>query len=333
MTAWLANERPLQRENMHSHKYKKQSSPAAREPKLLALALTGFVLATGCTDAQDQPVDDRDGDGVSLAQGDCDDLNHAVYPGAQERGADGIDSDCDGEDAPVMKLVWGKEADENLVDAVELMDVDADGTVSIDEFNEQCAKSAQLLGKARPGILQFHAACAGNNSCRGMVYQSWDEVYEHSCRGVNHCAGWSCVETAKDEHRGQKEAYEAGQCANCHTPHEENPDVQFAVPVPPTEDPDVYIEAFWESRSDEYLRSLIAFGAHYIAPNGYAVANMPPAYALLSRAEIDTVIAYLRTTQVEGEQFELPGAETWVAPTDAGDAGQSDAGSPLSDAN
>ena len=39
---------------------------------------------------------DHDGDGYSMAQGDCDDTNPAVHPGAIEICGDGLDNDCDG---------------------------------------------------------------------------------------------------------------------------------------------------------------------------------------------------------------------------------------------
>ena len=40
---------------------------------------------------------DADNDGYSENQGDCDDTNDTVYPGATEDESDGIDNDCDGE--------------------------------------------------------------------------------------------------------------------------------------------------------------------------------------------------------------------------------------------
>jgi hypothetical protein len=51
-------------------------------------------------DAQGNPsadTVDHDGDGYSMAQGDCDDTNATVHPGAVEICGDGLDNDCDGE--------------------------------------------------------------------------------------------------------------------------------------------------------------------------------------------------------------------------------------------
>lgn len=42
--------------------------------------------------------DDLDGDGFTVAQGDCDDTKASVYPGALEVLLNGIDEDCDGSD-------------------------------------------------------------------------------------------------------------------------------------------------------------------------------------------------------------------------------------------
>ena len=42
---------------------------------------------------------DMDGDGYSLMEGDCDDSDASVYPGAFDIPQDGVDNDCDGVDA------------------------------------------------------------------------------------------------------------------------------------------------------------------------------------------------------------------------------------------
>jgi hypothetical protein len=41
---------------------------------------------------------DTDGDGFTENQGDCDDNDNSIYPGAPEICGDGIDQDCDGSD-------------------------------------------------------------------------------------------------------------------------------------------------------------------------------------------------------------------------------------------
>jgi hypothetical protein len=62
------------------------------------------LLLAACTDGK--PVDDTgsstedlDGDGYSVGQGDCDDADAAVFPGAVEAWYDAVDQDCDGNDS------------------------------------------------------------------------------------------------------------------------------------------------------------------------------------------------------------------------------------------
>ena len=96
------------------------SCAAGRRPArgaLAATALLGLTLGAnlGCGEAEygvvvTGPEDDTaaecglsgacdlDCDGVSEADGDCDDDNADVYPGAEETPGDGVDSNCDGED-------------------------------------------------------------------------------------------------------------------------------------------------------------------------------------------------------------------------------------------
>ncbi|MBU0483642.1 MAG: DUF1566 domain-containing protein [Proteobacteria bacterium] len=53
------------------------------------------VVVTAATNPNDA---DNDGDGVTENQGDCDDANVAIHPGATEICGDGIDQDCSGAD-------------------------------------------------------------------------------------------------------------------------------------------------------------------------------------------------------------------------------------------
>lgn len=62
-----------------------------------------------------------------------------------------------------------------------------DPSVTLDSFSADCA--------ARKGTLEIHPHCGGANSCKGMSYDSDTKVLtEHTCKGLNTCTGFSCVE-------------------------------------------------------------------------------------------------------------------------------------------
>jgi len=76
---------------------------------LFLMLLVGCSKGTGpadggdCTEGVDCPElctdgADNDGDGVTIAEGDCNDADSSIYPGAPELCSnDGTDNDCDGE--------------------------------------------------------------------------------------------------------------------------------------------------------------------------------------------------------------------------------------------
>ena len=79
------------------------------------LLAVSFLLPLGTSYAQDSAADascDLDGDGVlALAcdpEGDCNDEDASVYPGAVEVPEDGVDQDCDGLDLVyvITPMLW-----------------------------------------------------------------------------------------------------------------------------------------------------------------------------------------------------------------------------------
>ena len=82
-------------------------APLGTEIRPASLLLLGLTALGGCqgksvslygTEITDTGFFDDDGDGYSEDEGDCDDNNNAIHPGAEETPGDGVDSNCDGED-------------------------------------------------------------------------------------------------------------------------------------------------------------------------------------------------------------------------------------------
>ena len=89
------------------------------------------------------PSPDEDGDGFTVADGDCNDGDDGVYPGASEVPYDGVDQDCDGAD---------------------LEDVDSDGFISTDAGGDDCNDGDPTI---HPGAMEV---CDGvDNDCDGGV--------------------------------------------------------------------------------------------------------------------------------------------------------------------
>ncbi|MEQ1504824.1 MAG: c-type cytochrome [Myxococcota bacterium] len=288
--------------------------------RLYDAALASFLVFAGCSGSSPAPQEcpdshqtstptvpdpepttpdpataDVDRDGVTVAAGDCDDFNNTIHPAAPETGWDGVDSDCDDQDGPTILTEYA-------------------GPRTFEEFVRLCDQSAMLDGSARPGVVEMHASCSGVNACRGMSYGDWGEdaiLTDHGCRAMNWCVGWSCVETGPGLNTPVEEMY-ATNCAYCHNwvEGDENPAPAFKVMVPPGQDPAAVLAAF-PTLPDERLRSAIAFGKAGITSSGHAYANMPTFVKRMSRAEIDTMVAYVRSlpaTTTEG--FGYPDGST-----------------------
>ncbi len=103
-------------------------------------AIGSYVAAPG------SPVNgygDRDRDGYSPAEGDCDDFNASFYPGAADTFGDGFDSNCDHMDG---------------------VDADADGAASLASGGADCD---DMDSAVRPGALE--SCNKVDDNCDGMV--------------------------------------------------------------------------------------------------------------------------------------------------------------------
>ncbi len=162
---------------------------------------------TDC-DGSTTPCDaaDNDGDGFTVADGDCDDSDPLAYPSAPERCGDGIDQDCFGGDALCADVVdndgdgWSAPADCNdndpsispqgseLEDGKECDGVDNDCDGDIDDGNPsgggQCGTD---VGVCEFGIQVCSQTGGAGLVCVGAVEPALTEV----CDGKdNDCNGF-----------------------------------------------------------------------------------------------------------------------------------------------
>jgi len=71
-------------------------------------------------------------------------------------------------------------------DAPSITSSNVDPSVTLDSFTSE--------SEQRGGAVEVEPHCGGENSCRGISWDTGTEtVTEHTCRGMNTCAGYSCV--------------------------------------------------------------------------------------------------------------------------------------------
>jgi N-acetylneuraminic acid mutarotase len=130
----------------------------------------GFALETGGRYLIEQDVD-HDGDGVTPCQGDCNDGNPNVYPGAPEL-CNYRDDNCDGTvDEGVVPPVWYKDADG---DGYGELAVSVQGCFAPTGYVNDAGDCNDLVSSIHPGATEV---CNGiDDNCNAVVDEGFDQL-------------------------------------------------------------------------------------------------------------------------------------------------------------
>lgn len=162
---------------------------------------------------------------------------------------------------------------------------------------------------ARGGYTEIHAQCSGTNTCAGFSYGDWGDeatLIEHSCNAVSGCNGIGCVVLPPDSGKSaldilsvalpDTESVAQRACNYCHATwnddYTEFDPTKFRVHVTAESGRTL---ANWLDRTPEQMARMIAFGSHGQYINGAQYGHMAGYYKMYSRAEIERVVAYVRT--------------------------------------
>jgi len=136
---------------------------------ILLVTLTALLIMPAATTMGAKPVD-NDGDGWSIAKGDCNDSDNSVYPGAQEL-CDNKDNNCDG------------QIDEGDVCGVE-SDVDGDG-YTVGEGGD----CKDLDPEINPGATEI---------CGNGIDENCNDLIDEGCGGVGDADGDGFLDTTEE---------------------------------------------------------------------------------------------------------------------------------------
>ena len=159
-------------------------------------------------------VVDEDGDGFSVADGDCDDADPTVYPGAEDSAADGSDQDCDGLDGP---------------------DADGDGAVDANAMGDDCDDTDPTLNphdEDSDGVSSCDGDCnddddatfpgsAPNDSPTACMTDADGDGYGSMAPAAAAEPGTDCDDTLASVHPGASDA--GWTDANCDGEHSVDP--------------------------------------------------------------------------------------------------------------
>ena len=126
-----------------------EAHPFAEVESARRFAVCGNGLDEDCSGGDRAcATEDADGDGATLADGDCDDADPSVYPGATDVAGDGLDADCDGRDGA-------------------LVDADGDGFAANDPRRPDCDDGNARVhpGAAEVACNGLDDDCVGGDRC------------------------------------------------------------------------------------------------------------------------------------------------------------------------
>ena len=248
--------------------------------------------------------------------------NACEKPDVDEVCKDAVTTAVASVEKPDTKTVCADLVKEAEANAVKPKTAD-EKTISAEQKEYTFAELTKMCD-SRGGYVQVHGSCGGVNSCRGFSYGDWGPgaamLTEHSCSGANGCQGLSCALLAEGKYKDKSgaELYdqvfadtEPSSCSNCHAPHVD--DVaqldKFIVHVPPGSTRNA---SNWLERTPAEQERVIAFGVHTVLPDGTAMKNMAQYKDVLSRTEIERLVAHLRTLTpvIEAMKIKDPEAAT-----------------------
>ncbi len=162
------------------------SETFAASRALLTAALGGLLFFATPACSTSHPAASDAGPGVDTGTVVVVDTGTATDTAVADSGPVGDASDAADGDAEAGPVDTGGP-DASCADAgIGVTKSVVDATMTLEIFTKMC--------EARGGKLELHSHCGGNNTCKGFSYDTGTQTLtEHSCKGWNTCAGYSCV--------------------------------------------------------------------------------------------------------------------------------------------
>lgn len=152
--------------------------------KLLGAALGGLLaLAPAC--ASKNPGEPAADSGQSQDATDLVDASPFLDAALADAALD-ASSDAPLDAAPDAPVDASLACPSGVSDAAEITSSEVVFGLTLQQFTDECTQ--------RGGAVEIEPHCGGENSCRGMSYDTNTQTLtEHTCKGMNTCAGYSCI--------------------------------------------------------------------------------------------------------------------------------------------